>query len=155
MPSVRDKPDETSLDKEVSGRRELCRFEGEVQAAAPESRAHPRLGGAKGVAKASGPWVGSAQAAALAATEGVKVSERTINRILKRLGAMRREDCHRPALSRFERERPNELWQMDFKGEYVLRGGKNCYPLSMIDDHSRFSVGLYGLPGTSYQSGPV
>ena len=71
-------------------------------------------------------------------TEGVKVSERTINRILKRLGAMRREDCHRPALSRFERERPNELWQMDFKGEYVLRGGKNCYPLSMIDDHSRF-----------------
>ena len=40
---------------------------------------------------------------------------------------------------------------MDFKGEYVLRGGKNCYPLSMIDDHSRFSVGLYGLPGTSYQ----
>ena len=84
-------------------------------------------------------------------TEGVKVSERTINRILKRLGAMRREDCHRPALSRFERERPNELWQMDFKGEYVLRGGKNCYPLSMIDDHSRFSVGLYGLTGTSYQ----
>ena len=55
-------------------------------------------------------------------------------RILKRLGAMRREDCHRPALSRFERERPNELWQMDFKGEYVLRGGKNCYPFRL--DHS-------------------
>ena len=87
-------------------------------------------------------------------TEGVKVSERTINRILKRLGAMRREDCHRPALSRFERERPNELWQMDFKGEYVLRGGKNCYPLSMIDDHRRFPVGLYGLPGTSSPRGP-
>ena len=80
-------------------------------------------------------------------TEGVKVSERTINRILKRLGAMRREGCHRPALRRFERERPNELWQMDFKGEYVLRGGGYCYPLSMVDDHSRFSVGLYGLTG--------
>jgi len=83
--------------------------------------------------------------------EGVKVSERTINRILKRLGAMRREDCQRPAVSRFERERPNELWQMDFKGEYVLRGGGYCYPLSMVDDHSRFSVGLYGLTGPSYQ----
>ncbi len=74
--------------------------------------------------------------------EGVEVSERTINRILKRLGAMRKEDCHQPAPKRFERERPNELWQMDFKGEYVLRGGGCCYPLSMLDDHSRFSVGL-------------
>jgi len=83
--------------------------------------------------------------------EGVRVSERTINRILKRHGAMRKEDCHRPAPSRFERERPNELWQMDFKGEYVLRGGGNCYPLSMVDDHSRFSVGLYGLKATSYE----
>jgi len=83
--------------------------------------------------------------------EGVEVSERTINRILKRRGAMRKEDCHRPALSRFERERPNELWQMDFKGEYVLRGGGCCFPLSIVDDHSRFSVGLFGLTSTSYQ----
>jgi len=83
--------------------------------------------------------------------EGLEVSERTINRILKRRGAMRKEDCHQPALSRFERERPNELWQMDFKGEYVLRGGGCCFPLSIVDDHSRFSVGLYGLTSTSYQ----
>ena len=83
--------------------------------------------------------------------EEVKVSERTINRILKRHGAMRKEDSHRPAPARFEREHPNELWQMDFKGEYVLRGGGCCYPLSMVDDHSRFSVGLYGLKATSYQ----
>ena len=44
--------------------------------------------------------------------EGVEVSERTINRILKRRGAQRKEDCHRPALSRFERERPHEELQM-------------------------------------------
>src|SRR6202030_1887786 len=33
---------------------------------------------------------------------------------------------------------------MDGKGEY--RGGEaTCYPLSILDDHSRYSVGLYGL----------
>jgi hypothetical protein len=47
-------------------------------------------------------------------------------------------------LQRFERAAPNELWQMDGKGEY--RGGDGtCYPLSILDDHSRYAVGLYGL----------
>ena len=47
-------------------------------------------------------------------------------------------------MKRFERQAPNELWQMDFKGPY--RGpGKPCIPLSILDDHSRYAVGLYAL----------
>src|SRR5699024_3683148 len=41
---------------------------------------------------------------------------------------------------RFERAVPNALWQMDFKGEFKLDSGAWCYPLTIIDDHSRFAV---------------
>ncbi len=40
---------------------------------------------------------------------------------------------------RFEREAPNELWQMDFKGQFKTNEGL-CYPLTMVDDHSRFNL---------------
>ena len=72
----------------------------------------------------------------------MKVS--TINRILKRNDLVDRKDSHRPALKRFERKAPNELWQMDFKGDYPSDRGR-CYPLSLLDDHSRYMVGLYAL----------
>jgi len=76
--------------------------------------------------------------------EGQPLTVITINRILKRRGLVRKKDSHAPALQRFERSAPNELWQMDGKGEY--RGGEGtCYPLSILDDHSRYAVGLYGL----------
>jgi transposase InsO family protein len=68
----------------------------------------------------------------------------TINRILKRRGLVRKKDSHTPALERFERSAPNELWQIDGKGEYREPDG-TCYPLSILDDHSRYAVGLFGL----------
>ena len=40
---------------------------------------------------------------------------------------------------RFEAEAPNLLWQMDFKGHAPLQGGAPCHPLTVVDDHSRFS----------------
>jgi transposase InsO family protein len=43
------------------------------------------------------------------------------------------------AFTRFERERPNELWQMDFKGHVALAQGR-LHPLTVLDDHSRFAV---------------
>ncbi len=42
---------------------------------------------------------------------------------------------------RFEYAAPNQLWQMDFKGHFALRQGR-CHPLTVLDDHSRFAVGL-------------
>lgn len=42
---------------------------------------------------------------------------------------------------RFEHEAPNDLWQMDFKGDVTMQGGR-LYPLTVLDDHSRFSVAL-------------
>ncbi|MDI3469176.1 MAG: putative transposase YagA [Pseudolabrys sp.] len=43
---------------------------------------------------------------------------------------------------RFEKQAPNLLWQMDFKGHMPLGDGASCHPLTMIDDHSRFALCL-------------
>jgi transposase InsO family protein len=45
------------------------------------------------------------------------------------------------AFARFEHPRPNDLWQMDFKGHAPMRAGR-LHPLTVLDDHSRFSVVL-------------
>ena len=82
--------------------------------------------------------------------EGIDLPEITINRIISRNGLVSNKDSHSPATRRFEREEPNDLWQMDFKGEYPLGSGY-CYPLSILDDHSRYVVGLYGLPNQQGQ----
>ena len=45
------------------------------------------------------------------------------------------------AFARFERAAPNELWQMDYKGHFATAAGR-CHPLTVVDDHSRYAVGL-------------
>ena len=47
----------------------------------------------------------------------------------------------RDDLQRFERPRPNQLWQLDFKG-YVEIHRQRIYPLTILDDHSRFLLAL-------------
>lgn len=46
------------------------------------------------------------------------------------------------AYQRFEHERPNQLWQMDFKGHFRLGNNLRCHPLTVLDDHSRYSLCL-------------
>lgn len=73
---------------------------------------------------------------------GVKRSESTVHKILKRRNLISREASERAgAWQRFERAEPNELWQMDFKGHFATSEGR-CFPLTILDDHSRFSIAL-------------
>jgi len=44
------------------------------------------------------------------------------------------------AHQRFEHPRPNDLWQMDFKGDFGLSAGGRCHPLALLDDHSRYNL---------------
>lgn len=80
----------------------------------------------------------------LLAESGVSCPATTVHRILKRHGLVKLE-APRPSLQRFERGRPNELWQMDFKGALNSGDGGVCEPLSILDDHSRYAVGLHAL----------
>lgn len=68
-------------------------------------------------------------------------SVKTCGNILKRNGCIDAEESkkHQP-YQRFEREQCNELWQMDFKGDFLLGDNTRCYPLDIIDDHSRFCL---------------
>jgi transposase InsO family protein len=66
----------------------------------------------------------------------------TVTAILKRHGVeLGTFGGGQSAFIRFERERPNELWQMDFKGHVAMHTGR-LHPLTVLDDHSRFSVVL-------------
>lgn len=66
----------------------------------------------------------------------------TITEILRRHGQLDRErSANQTPPQRFERERPNELWQMDFKGHFPTAAGR-CHPLGVLDDHSRYSLCL-------------
>lgn len=66
----------------------------------------------------------------------------TITSILQRHDLLDPQESPRHrAFQRFEQARPNDLWQMDFKGDFALAQGR-CYPLTIVDDHSRFAVTL-------------
>jgi transposase InsO family protein len=74
-------------------------------------------------------------------------SASTITEILRRNDQIDELEAakHRP-WQRFEMELPNQLWQMDFKGYFALGEGGYCHPLTVLDDHSRFLLGLKACP---------
>lgn len=57
----------------------------------------------------------------------------------------------KPNWQRFEREVPNSLWQMDFKGPLATVRGK-AHALTVLDDHSRFNLCLKALPNQQGES---
>ena len=66
----------------------------------------------------------------------------TITEILRRKGLLDpAESLKHTAFISFEHPEPNDLWQMDFKGHFATRQGR-CHPLTVLDDHSRFSITL-------------
>ena len=79
--------------------------------------------------------------------EAVVPPASTITEILRRHGRIDPEESqkHRP-WQRFEAERPNQLWQMDFKGYFTMANQHDCHPLTLLDDHARFCLGLRACP---------
>lgn len=77
---------------------------------------------------------------------GLQVAPATAQRILKRAGRVVPPKVGKTS-TRFERGECNELAQMDFKGDYTMAREK-CYPLSLLDDRSRYLHGLWPLPST-------
>jgi len=66
---------------------------------------------------------------------------KTVNNILNRYGCIRPEESQkRQPFTRFEKAQCNVMWQTDFKGEFRMADNNYCYPLTILDDHSRFSL---------------
>ena len=61
-----------------------------------------------------------------------------------------RPSAHRERGPAYERSRPNELWHIDIKGPFWLQRAKGEYTkvwiVGLVDDHSRFLIGLRVLP---------
>lgn len=66
----------------------------------------------------------------------------TITGILHRHALIDPTTTRPQAYQRFERATPNELWQLDFMGHKPMAQGR-VHPLSVLDDHSRFGIGLF------------
>lgn len=80
----------------------------------------------------------------------------TITLVCKRAGLVaprRRKD---PAQTRWATptltipDVANRVWATDFKGEFKLRSGQYCYPLTISDGHSRYLLACEALDSTAH-----
>lgn len=78
--------------------------------------------------------------------ENIQLPAGTVHRIFLRHNLVREGDRRPQARQRFEREKPNQLWQMDFKGPKGWN--QPVGPLSVLDDHSRYAVALENTGST-------
>ncbi len=81
--------------------------------------------------------------------ENICLPAGTVHRIFLRYNLVREGDRRSRATQRFEREKPNQLWQMDFKGPKGWN--QPVGPLSVLDDHSRYAVALENTGSTQAQ----
>lgn len=101
----------------------------DVEAAVVALRGHPPT------------WGGRKLAARLVALGHPQVpSPSTITAILRRHQLLVATPPPRD-FQRWERAAPNQLWQMDFKGDFATAAGR-CHLLTLLDDHSRFALCL-------------
>ena len=80
-------------------------------------------------------------------TEGLEASAGAVQRVLLEAGYEVEEAATRPhpaKVKRFERTRPNELWQTDLFSFLLKRQRRRLHLVAYLDDFSRFVVG-FGL----------
>ena len=72
----------------------------------------------------------------------LRVTESAVYRCLRRAGLIEPDGRRRrrKEWKRWERGQPNELWQMDVVGGFLLADGSRAKALTGVDDHSRFCV---------------
>jgi putative transposase len=76
----------------------------------------------------------------------------TAHDVLARAGLIerrrRRRSHQHPGVIPLRTAAPNDLWTMDFKGQFTTGDGRYCYPLTILDHHARYLLTCYGLPST-------
>jgi putative transposase len=85
--------------------------------------------------------------------ESLLPSKTTINNILKIAGCVKT----RRRVPRTPRSiqplkaatSANQLWSVDYKGQFKLANGQWCYPLTIMDNASRYLLGCQGFSSTS------
>lgn len=105
---------------------------------------HPRWGGRKLRTLLEGE---------LAETELPSI--RSIERVLERceLCIPRRKRCKRHVSTDqvVQAQVPNHVWTIDFKGDWRMKNGQRCYPLTLRDDYTKFIIDIAAFPGTLWE----
>ena len=74
----------------------------------------------------------------------------TVFDILARHGRVhprrRRRHWKHPGAAPFNTTAPNQIWTIDFKGQFKTRNGLYCYPLTIVDHFSRYLLCCQALP---------
>jgi transposase InsO family protein len=77
----------------------------------------------------------------------------TIGDVLTRAGLVtdrRRRSAHvRVPTTLRVAKAPNDLWCIDYKGQFRLGNGSYCYPLTVTDQFSRYLLGVEAMPAIS------
>lgn len=84
----------------------------------------------------------------------------TVGQILKREGLIkvkpRRRKPGHPGKPVVSMDSPNDVWCADYKGEFRLRNGAYCYPLTISDGASRYLIAVRSRESTAqYEARPV
>jgi hypothetical protein len=78
----------------------------------------------------------------------------TISYWLKKEGLVerRKKRSHVPSYAQpfCECRAPNDVWSMDYKGQFYMKNGRVCYPLTLTDNFSRFILGCKAPEGPRY-----
>jgi putative transposase len=78
----------------------------------------------------------------------------TAGEILKRAGLVEprkpRRRARHPGRPYVEMGAPNDVWTADFKGQFRMRNGRYCYPLTVVDGYSRYVFACRGRYSTEY-----
>lgn len=83
------------------------------------------------------PWPARSTAADVLARHGLVVSPRRVRR------------PGHPGRPRTPMTAPNEIWTIDFKGQFRTGDGRYCYPLTVMDGFSRYLLACQALRTTA------
>ena len=89
-------------------------------------------------------WNSKRIAAEMSRRQIYRVSADHIDQLFKTYGCSRGTVPRHPG-PRYERNRPNELWHVDLKGPFFINLGSTyikTWIAGLVDDHSRFVIGL-------------
>ena len=79
----------------------------------------------------------------------------TVARILSKAGLVKptrrgRKPKH-PGCPKHRPEIPNDIWAADYKGQFRLKNGSYCFPLTVSDLFSRYILGVQSHPAVSLE----
>lgn len=81
-------------------------------------------------------------------------ADSTAGEILKKAGLTKRKKRKRgvPADLHIleDCQNNNQVWSMDFKGDFKMGNGERCYPLTITDNYSRYLLSCIGLPNVRF-----